>query len=318
MTPFQKTFDLFLNNKTGAENFNSNIVFAAVENALLIREYVPNGINQHVLAYRVGGQNIGNSSKIEMSHHNSKDLRSLEILSFQVEMSLKISMIPFVVLKQADLKLSEYREIDRTSDETVKIKMHFNGTKLQFEKQILSRPENEVTFSEESEAWNGTLNVAADYIQSRHFTGARLFQCGSKVFLMDIDRVEVENYIFNPFLVEIPDTKVKTVSEAYEALKPESVKQAEKENKKVLRQGEWFLIDAGNVVPLGEIKPGFLRVGRNRPNRAEKYFSDGEKHFVSGVMSHTGREHKELILESWYLAVPNTSSNSFQISGDID
>ena len=77
--------------------------------------------------------------------------------------------------------------------------------------------------------------------EERHFTGASLFEVEGKTYLFDIDRKEIENNIFNPFLASI-NGKPKTIEEAYDLLKPLEVKKAERQGKKVLRQGEWFFI----------------------------------------------------------------------------
>jgi hypothetical protein len=42
------------------------------------------------------------------------------------------------------------------------------------------------------------------------------------------------------------------------------------------------------------------------------------KKYVTGKVKHTGREHKDLILEGYYEVYPNTSVRSFTITGDID
>jgi hypothetical protein len=41
-------------------------------------------------------------------------------------------------------------------------------------------------------------------------------------------------------------------------------------------------------------------------------------HYVNGNVRHTGREHEDLHLDKWHIAVPNTAIQSFTIVGDID
>jgi hypothetical protein len=90
------------------------------------------------------------------------------------------------------------------------------------------------------------------------------------------------------------------------------------EGKQVLRQGEWFFVST-NVDPKGnEIKPMELRAGANRPNRAELGFQNGNETYVSGTITHSGREHAPLKLKGWYTVFPNTAIESFTITGDID
>jgi hypothetical protein len=314
------TLNLFLNNQTGSTPIGIKLSLVAAKNALVLREYTADGVTQHILAAKVNGKTIGNSSRLSLLWQNKDLLSDAEILNIQLEVSKKVSMIPFVVIKQAGLELSTYSEIDKGKDETISELKEFNGTLSKFNDL---KEQSNITIQGEpvfKDAWNGTKMAEASYLESRHFTGARLFNCSGKVFLMDVDRIELKHGIINPFLVEIPDVSVKTIAEAYESLKPQLVKDAEAMGVEVLRQGEWFLIKSHDLASVEPINPtqGFLRVGHNRPNRAEKYFEMNQKHFVSGSLSHTGREHKTILLDGWYQAVPNTSSNSFQISGDID
>lgn len=166
---------------------------------------------------------------------------------------------------------------------------------------------------------------------SLHFTGAKLFEVEGKYFLFDVDRNEIKHKIFNPFIVQLKEP-AKTIKEAYENLKPTIVKKALKDGKKVKRQGEWFFIP---VNPSKEFvarnhkkekdwhgKMVFptmtLRAGQNRPNTVKLGFSVNEVHYVKGTASHSGREHKDLELKGWHVAVPNTSVASFSITGDVD
>ncbi len=65
-------------------------------------------------------------------------------------------------------------------------------------------------------------------------------------------------------------------------------------------------------------RQGQLRAGQNRPNTVETYVVVDGVNYVRGRVSHTGREHADLILETWHVAVPNTATTSWQITGDID
>lgn len=61
-----------------------------------------------------------------------------------------------------------------------------------------------------------------------------------------------------------------------------------------------------------------LRAGNNRPNTAELGLTVGDKTYIKGHVKHSGREHADLRLTEWHVAVPNTAVNSFTITGDID
>ena len=175
--------------------------------------------------------------------------------------------------------------------------------------------------------------------------------------------------IFNPFLVEVPDSTLETIESAYDSLIPEAVKTAKANGVAVQRQGEWFFIQtdidptippAGlPVIPKEDLlklkvlkkmrfdgeslkelwgeaeynridnlevpdadmytaKEQSLRAGNNSPNRAKLGVNRDGLHYVMGEISHTGREHKTITLDSWHLAMPNNAIKSFTITGDID
>jgi hypothetical protein len=87
---------------------------------------------------------------------------------------------------------------------------------------------------------------------------------------------------------------------------------------KLLGFDEVELDRLSSIVPPEGAKSGELRAGNNRPNRVESFIErEGEK-FVMGKISHTGREHKDIILDSWHVVYPNTAIGSFTLSGDID
>ena len=103
----------------------------------------------------------------------------------QKHLATKIPMIPFSVFAEAKLDLNTMKLIDRGPEETVTRKREVGENK------------------------DGTPKFIVEKV---HFTGASLFTVGDKTFLFDIDRVEIKNQIFNPFLVEISSTKnVKTI-----------------------------------------------------------------------------------------------------------
>jgi hypothetical protein len=61
-----------------------------------------------------------------------------------------------------------------------------------------------------------------------------------------------------------------------------------------------------------------LQAGPNRPNRAELGLIQNGISYVTGKVSHTGREHADLHLDGWYVAVANTAQESFTVTGDVD
>jgi hypothetical protein len=258
----------------------------------------------------------------------------------QRKLNERIPMVPFNVFAEAKLNLKKMKMIERGKDEHVQEKVRANPN------------------------WEAQAKYR---METRHFTGASLFEVEGKYFLFDIDRREIKHGIFNPFLVEL-NRKCSSILEAYEILKPKEVLNAEAKGLKIKRQGEWFFIpckkpniaklsteqkllallstqsSGSSGIPFGmeniapaigkdfirfSIKKGAtyarsipqtmnLRAGQNRPNRAEQCMQIKNETFVTGLITHSGREHAPLKLTQWYKAIPNTSVRSFTITGDVD
>lgn len=315
-----------------------NEVLIVTKNAIVLRVFRERNesLEQHILAVKVGDVIVGNSSALNISGR-SNGLVQKE----QLELSELVSMIPFSVIKQAGLDLGTYKEIDRGPDETIYRQVEESRISLaELKKLKENKTLKELGFIS-SMNYRNEAEYKVDYLSPQHFTGARLFEVDSRLFLLDVDRGELTHGIINPFLVELP-VKVNTIIEAYESLKPDVVKDAEHQGLKVLRQGEWFLIPTtkqtnemlkklaqdkidGEINKGGSISfaqqwanRGVLQAGQNRPNKVETMVEHDALHYVAGKLEHTGREHKELILKDFYLAVPNTATKSWTIVGDVD
>lgn len=249
---------------------------------------------------------LGNSSASDIQEKENNQTATQSVMS-----SLAMPMIPFKVFTDAKMNISEFKLIEQGAEETIKRKA-INPAYTRW--QNLGRKRNET-------------KAPPEYItESVHFIGASLFKVANKYFLFDLDRVELVHKIFNPFMSEIPKA-CKTIAEAYESLIPDEVKKAKSKGLKVIRQGEWFLIPVkGNFKPdltpkddrewLPKYRPMTLQAGPNRPNQSE--FGVQAKNLCKGKFSHSGREHKTIVLKNWHKAVPNTAIGSFTISGDID
>lgn len=330
--------DAFISGELKSISIGS-FVLKSVKNALVLElfETGREAPSRDFLGIRTNSGPIGNSNNIRLLRKllEETEKRDTSIL-YQSYLGEKISMIPFEVFSRFGLRIGSFASIDSGGEETVFVRETIR-------KNIDAKTENEAKsiflrdcikdsdkFSlEDLEIENlyyskEKFSVSLEVLRPRHFTGSRLFtlektegnESKTCFFLMDIDRNEIEHGIFNPFLVELK-SPAKTISEAYQSLKPSEVLDAEKNKLEVLRQGEWFLIKT-DLVPIKYDSEGYIRAGRNRPNIAEKYSEQGEMKLVSGKLSHSGREHKDLLLESWYQVVPNTSVQSWQLSGDID
>lgn len=282
--------------------------YAVVPNALVYRVIVETSgvfkLEQNVIAIKTNSLFIGNSSILPLIGRKvsfGNERLNSAVTKVQTKLSEHILMLPFNVFTEAGLNLNNVTIIDKGPEE------------------IVVRTEIDKFDSKTGESLYKDVKI--------HFTGASLFRVDGKVFLFDIDRVEIKNKIFNPFLVELVNTEVKTIDAAYLSLKPQEVLDAEAKGLKVLRQGEWFFIPTTlDLTPRkgkdwnGKIvnERLILKVGYNRPNTSEKYSESKGVKYVSGKIEHTGREHKDLVLKGWYKPVPNTSTRSFTITGDVD
>ena len=277
---------------------------------------------------------LGNSSILPLVGrivaYGSERLNRSETAIQREMASQGFTMIPFSVFVEAKLNLDKYKLIDRGNECDVVVTVEKDGNHLS--------------------DWNP---IEVD--ESRHFTGASLFEVDGQVYLFDIDQNEIKYKIFNPFLATIKG-KPKTISEAYAMLKPKEVVQAEKKGLTVLRQGEWFFIktkapkvrklsdkeklvilgvqrfnDVASIIGVkkdekkanklleGIPKQGNIQAGTSRPNTVQRLLKQGKTTYASGLVKHSGREHKDLNLgKDWYKVVPNTSIKNFTITGDID
>jgi hypothetical protein len=320
MNNAQRIVNHFLNNKTKKQvgQYATNgkvLVYIPTQDETRYLRDDDKRTPKDIIAVKFNNFVLGNSSVLR---HVSFKEKSTET-EIQRVLSEKITMVPFNVFEQAKLDLSKFELIEKGLEETVKQKiLTLKKIKTKKGSNTFPKPEYETTFVD------------------RHFTGACLFKIDKDLFLFDLDRREVKEGILNPFLVSLPDTSIKTIKDAYESLKPEDVKVAEKEGLKVLRQGEWFFIPTElsqtfiNAHYKKEernhwdgktdyIYPELvLRAGQNRPNRAKMGFEAEKTVYVKGKISHTGREHADLELKGWHIAVPNTATKSWTVTGDID
>lgn len=280
---------------------------------------------ENQIAAKINGTVIGNSSVLPLigrtvAYGRPRENRG-ETEVQRLFSGAGILMVPFSVFAQAGLSLSEFKLDDKGPEETIT---------------------RDFDTGKRDEKTNDPIIETRDV----HFTGASLFTIGTSQFLFDIDRGELKHRIFNPFLVKLK-TPVETVSEAYESLKPQKVKEAEAAGKTVLRQGEWFFIPVDrNRDENGALQRAELRAGRNRPNTCqtalyldaagnpisalpvngswetrqahERTLRAAKTVLFTGTVEHTGREHAPLQLKGFYEAVPNTATESWTIVGDVD
>jgi hypothetical protein len=274
---------------------------------------------------------LGNSSILSLigrtvSFGHSRVNR--HVTNVQNRLSEVIPMLPFTVFQQADLDFRKIKILEQSKPESV--------TRKNPQPKYLK---------------NGKIDPSTEF-ETVHFTGASLFEIDGVTFLFDLDRNELKHKRFNPFLVKLTKP-VTTIKQAYESLKPDDVVKAETQGLKVKRQGEWFFIPADTEtsqrlntfkdrIP-DSVKQITLRAGNNRPNYATgiqlhkgnavtserglreqdeiknaRIVATESEYYVTGKVTHSGREHEDLNLKQWYKALPNTAIESFTITGNID
>jgi len=330
-----------------------------IEGDTLVYNYKPEYSDQHqtIIAKTISSPNgpikVGNASILKyvgVTNPYGNTSYNHRTLLIQTELEKHIPMLPFSVFEETGLDTSKLEVLEDSGPEEV----------------LVTVPNPKYSLHQDN-----PKGIRKTITERRHYTGAKLFRIENICFLFDIDRNEIKNKIFNPFLVKLPN-EVKTIAQAYESLKPKEVKAAERKKTEVLRQGEWFFIKtrrpkmpklnakekrAYNLMlkqlkenkwvdeePIGEIlgldlswnshnrtdqekyrifidkipAPRELQAGPNRPNEVSQGILVKKVWYVSGTVSHTGREHKDLELKGWYRAIPNTAQNSWTITGDID
>jgi hypothetical protein len=136
----------------------------------------------------------------------------------------------------------------------------------------------------------------------------------------------------NQYFVSVLPTDEKgipnSVDEAFNMLKPDYVKEYEKEHGPVPRQGEWFFLDMKIPKDLArkkyyEMYPEYHLIGYNQGNShiATRGCCTCEQNFVSGQIRHP--QHKMLKLSTTknikiFRAIENTAVVSYSAAGNVD
>jgi hypothetical protein len=169
-----------------------------------------------------------------------------------------------------------------------------------------------------------------------HLMGSTLFTYNNRYFLSGLD--ETAKDIWNGFFLTELVGQPKTVEEAYEMLKPNAVKHAEKSGREVKRQGEYFFIKAvDDIQKLLSSKEGKKLIEKKVAlkhktadnNRSGWEFSESrhvvtnyvelnEDVYVKGTCRHVAGEHRMLKLDEWYKVFENTQVQSWSSNGRVD
>jgi len=127
------------------------------------------------------------------------------------------------------------------------------------------KPENLEIVDKREDRWKEVKYTDKDgkeHTRWEHLVGAALFKDAvNRVYLLS--STDASAHWGRGYFLSVLPCEVNTIDEAFEALKPEIVKQSEKEGKEVRRQGEWFFIKlADNVRELKKVlkETGFNQV----------------------------------------------------------
>lgn len=247
----------------------------------------------------------GDRYSVSTSTHQNEIRRCVE------QAGLKYCVVPFSAIASALNKT--YQDVDSISNFDIKFKEdeHYRTVKYK-------DPET----GEEKE-------------REEHLLGGSLIKFEKRLFLSSTDPGAPWGRGF--FLTELKNNRVRNLEEAFRSMKPNKVKEAEKKEKTILRQGEWFFIkEAENYPELKKKKHlkvqmkdvvkkhTFLPVDqsdrREHHQVRDQFFVEKKGRFVSGRVRHTGGDHHSLMLgkKSWWMACHNVQINSWQGSGKVD
>ena len=169
-----------------------------------------------------------------------------------------------------------------------------------------------------------------------HLMGATLFKHMGKFYLSGID--ETAKNLWRGFFLTHLVGEPTSVQEAYECMKPEVVRNAEKRGEEVLRQGEYFFLDvdaemldklkamekAKDVLVKEPLQHKAHDEGRtswefqNSRHVVTRYVKIGDVQFAKGTCRHVAGEHRMLKLGTWKEVVENIQVKSFSSNGRVD
>lgn len=156
-----------------------------------------------------------------------------------------------------------------------------------------------------------------------HYLGMVLFSHNRKHYLSGFDNQESlrrRNY----FLTQL-SKPAENVKAAIEGLKPQDVREAEKQGRNIKRQGEWFFIEYPELETrnLGLFMGRMTAWGKNVTHIATEVRRDGNRIYVRGTARHRpeGRQPQHGVLklgQTWHKVVKNTALQSWQALGLVD
>jgi len=162
-----------------------------------------------------------------------------------------------------------------------------------------------------------------------HTLGDSVIRVKDKYYLSAVDETGQGSGMY--FLAELlTDRAPKTLEDAFNALKPPVVREAEARGANIMRQGEWFAIptmlrtselmrDVERGIATYRLNHVLGKDGHHRLEEAIIYRAGDRKGqvFARGVLAHTENEHTDLDLGTirWYLIVHNVAGAAYTLTG---
>jgi hypothetical protein len=162
-----------------------------------------------------------------------------------------------------------------------------------------------------------------------HTLGDSVLRVKDRFYLSGVDETGKGNGMY--FFAELATKQAPpTLEEAYNALKPKVVREAEVRGQNVLRQGEWFAIPVQVLTSelMRDVERGIAVyrrrhvLGKDGHHELEEavLYKAGERKgqvYARGMLRHTKDEHTDLDLGTvrWYLVVHNVVGASYTLSG---
>lgn len=284
----------------------------------------------------IGNSNILPSIGRTVSYGNVTNNR--EVTLIQRELEQRVAMLPFSVFEQAKLDISKLNIIQAAESETVKRKVPNPGYQ-----SWRDNPGPE--FIEVSAHFSGAslFEVEGKYFLfdiDRREIKHKIFNPFLVQLTKKVSTIAEAYESLKPKVVldaEKKGIEVKRQGEWFfiKTDKNPEVKLNDQEKLLAMVANEWrldttFFNNAfgkeyvAKIVKQSELvraklpKQLALKAGDNRPNTVESGITVDKVTYVTGTVKHQGREHADLKLNGWYIAVPNTSIGSFTITGDVD
>lgn len=172
--------------------------------------------------------------------------------------------------------------------------------------EIVQRgPVETVTYDERVGYGGDTQRAQRDYSPT-------VFRVGAKYFLRDLDRRELSARVLKPFLAETP-RPVTSIGDAYAALVPQEVLDAQAKGLNVKQMGKWFFIPTqAPVIPALSVDERMLILGANSYS-----LDEGALKYITGQAK---AERKDAEVERLMERVPRPLSldKGFSVSSAIE